>query len=135
MTRRSFRIVTSAAAALASGVALLACLAAPQLGVAYARLLGPLGTALPRLTAELSLPLLGVAPGGPHQAPAPSPGAAAVWLLFVLAPWAVLVWSWRAGETGEAVVRWVVGWSLLLPVLAAVAGLVALGLLLPFGCL
>lgn len=73
------------AAFFAFAVALFAFLAAPQLGSAYLRLIGPLGTDLPVPTVDVALPLLRVAPGGPHQEAVTSPGAAAV-LLGLLLP-------------------------------------------------
>jgi hypothetical protein len=132
---RALRIALLASTLLASGVALFAFFAAPQLGSAYQRLVSPLGTALPLPTVNVALPLLRVAPGGPHQEAVTSPGAAAVWLVVVLGPWAGLAWALRATDVPAALSRWVVALSIYLPVVAAIAGLVLLGLALPFGCL
>lgn len=135
MAARTLRVALAASALLASGAALLAFLAAPQLGSAYERLIRPLGTERPLLTAEVALPLLRVAPGGPHRDPVTSPGAAAVWLVLLLGPWAGLAWALRAHDAPDVLARWVVASSIYVPVAAAVVGVVLLGLALPFGCL
>lgn len=132
---RALRIALATAAFFAFAVALFAFLAAPQLGSAYLRLIGPLGTDLPVPTVDVALPLLRVAPGGPHQEAVTSPGAAAVWLLVVLGPWAGLAWAFRAQDVPAALARWVVVLSIHVSFVAAVAAAVLLGLVLPFGCL
>lgn len=135
MSPRSLKAALAAAALLASGTALLGFLSAPALGSAYAGAVRPLGTALPLLTADVALPLLRATPGGPHQDPVTSPGAAAVWLLLLLGPWAGLAWALRAPDVPAVLARWVVAASVYLPFAAAVALVVLLGLVLPFGCL
>ncbi len=135
MTLRTLRVALTASALLAFSVALFAFLAAPELGSAYQRLVGPVGRDLPAPTVDVALPLLRVAPGGPHQAPVTSPGAAVVWLLVVLGPWAGFAWAFRAPDVPAALARWVVALSIYVPFVAGVAGLVLLGLVLPFGCL
>lgn len=132
---RALRIGLATAAFLAFAVALFAFLAAPQLGSAFQRLIGPLGTDLPAPTVDVALPLLRVAPGGGHQEPVTSPGAAAVWLLVVLGPWAGFAWACRAPDVPAALARWVVALSVYVPFVAATAAAVLLGLVLPFGCL
>lgn len=132
MTRRAFRASLVLSALLASGVVLAAFLAAPEAGWLYTRLVAPAGTALPVPTASVALALLRVAPGGaPHEATT-SPGAAAVWALLLLAPWAILAFALRAPDVPSAVARWVAAWSVWLPVVAALAAAVLVGLLLPF---
>lgn len=135
MSLRAIRIALAVAATLASAVALCAFLAAPRIGSAYQRLIGPLGTDLPVPTVDVALPLLRVAPGGPHARSATSPWAAGVWLVVVLGPWAGFAWASRAPDGPAALGRWVVAFSLYLPFVAAVAAAVLLGLTLPFGCL
>jgi hypothetical protein len=132
---RALRIALATAAFLAFAVALFAFLAAPQLGSAYQRLIGPLGTDLPVPTVVVALPLLRIAPGGPHQEPVTSPGAAAVWLCLVFGPWAGFAWALRAPDVATALTRWVVALSIYVPFAAAFAAVVLLGLVLPFGCL
>lgn len=135
MSLRTLRIALATAAFLVCAVALCAFLLAPQLGSAYQRLIGPLGTDLPVPTVDVALPLLRVAAGGPHAEPVTSPGAAAVWLLVVFGPWAVLAWALRAQDVPTALARWVVALSIYVPFVAAIAAAVLLGLVLPFGCL
>jgi hypothetical protein len=132
---RTLRIALATAAFLASAVALLAFLAAPRLGSAYQSLIGPLGSDLPLPTVDVALPLLRVAPGGPHGEAVTSPGAAVVWLLVVLGPWAGFAWAFRAPDVPMALARWVVALSIYVPFVTAVAAAVLLGLVLPFGCL
>lgn len=135
MSLRTLRMALATATVLAFAVALLAFLAAPQLGSAYQRLIGPLGTSLPVPTVDVALPLLRVAPGGPHAESTTSPGVAAVWLLVVLGPWAAFAWAVRAPDVPSALARWVGALSIYLAFVAAVAAAVLLGLVLPFGCL
>lgn len=121
------------ATAVAFGVVLLAFCVAPEIGAAYGRLVGPLGTALPIPTLHVALPLLRSGSGGTLQGPATSPGAAAIWGLLLLGPWAGLAWALRAQGVEATVARWVVAWSLYLALGAAVLGALLLGLALPFG--
>jgi hypothetical protein len=132
VTLRALRAALAVSTLLVSGVAAVAFLAAPEAGGLYARLVAPAGTALPVPTASVALPLLRVAPGGaPHEATT-STGAAAVWALLLLAPWAILAFALRASDVPSAVARWVSAWSVWLPVVAAMAAAVLVGLLLPF---
>ena len=135
MSLRTLRIALATAAFLVFAVALSAFLAAPQLGSAYQRLIGPLGTDLPVPTVDVALPLLRVAPGGPHAESATSSGAAVAWLLVVLGPGGGFAWAFRAPDVPTALARWVVALSVYVPFVAAVAAVVLLGLVLPFGCL
>ncbi len=135
MTLRTLRIALASSALLAFAVAFFAFLAAPELGSAYKGLIGPLGSNLPRPTVDVALPLIRVAPGGPHGDPVTSAGAAAVWLLVVLGPWAGLAWTLRAPDVPQALARWVVALSIYLPFVAAVVSVVLFGLALPFACL
>jgi hypothetical protein len=132
---RTLRIALATAALLFSAVAAFAFLAAPELGSAYTGLIGPVGTDLPAPTVDVALPVLRVAPGGPHQEAVTSPGAAVVWVLVVFGPWAGFAWMFRAPDVPIALVRWVVALSIYLPFVAAVAAAVLLGLVLPFACL
>lgn len=135
MSLRALRFALATAAFLVFVVALSAFLAAPELGSAYQRLIGPLGTDLPAPTLDVALPLLRVAAGGPHAESVTSPGAAMVWLLVVLGPWAGLAWALRAPDVPTALARWVVALSIYVPFVGAIAAAVLLGLVLPFGCL
>ena len=135
MSLRTLRIALATAAFLFSAVALFAFLAAPELGSAYKGLIGPLGSDLPRPTVDVALPLLRVAPGGPHQEAVTSPAAAVAWLLVVFGPWAGFAWTFRAPDVPTALARWVVALSIYLPFVAAVVSVVLLGLALPFACL
>ena len=132
MSLRSLRIALTASTFLIFGVAVLAFLAAPRIGSIYARALGPAGEILPIPTLKVALPLLRVAPGATHAEPVTTPAAAAVWALVVLGPWAVLVFTLRGPDVASALARWVVGLSVHLPFVAATAGAVFVGLLLPF---
>jgi hypothetical protein len=132
---RTLRIALATAAFLAFAVALFAFLSAPWVGSAYQGLIGPVGADLPVPTLDVALPLLRVAPGGPHAESATSPGAAAVWLLVVLGPWAAFAWAFRASDVPTALARWVVALSIYVPFVVAMAAAVLLGLFLPFGCL
>ncbi len=135
MSLRALRIALATATFLAFAVALFAFLAAPWLGSTYQKLIGPLGADLPVPTVDVALPLLRVAPGGPHREAVTSAGAAAVWLLVVLGPWAGLAWTFRAPDAPTALARWVVALSIYVPFVSAIAAAVFLGLVLPFGCL
>ena len=132
MSLRLLRIALTASTFLIFGVALLAFLAAPELGSIYQRALGPAGAMLPLPTVNVALPLLRVAPGASHSEPVTTPAAAAVWALVLLAPWAILVFTLRGPDVASALARWVVAQSIYLPLVAATAGVVLLGLLLPF---
>lgn len=64
-----------------------------------------------------------------------SPGAAAVWLLVVLGPWAGFALALRAPDVPTALARWVVALSIYVPFVGAIVAAVLLGLVLPFGFL
>jgi hypothetical protein len=135
---RTLRIALATAAFLAFAVALLAFLSAPWVGSAYQRLIGPVGTDLPVPTLDVALPLLRVAPGGPHAESTTAPGAAAVWLLVVLGPWVGLAWTLRAPDVPNALLRWVMAASIYVPFVVAIAAVRSRGprpaVRLPLSC-
>jgi hypothetical protein len=132
MSLRTLRIALTASTLIVFGVALLAFLVAPQIGSIYQRAVGPVGAMLPFPTVKVALPLLRVAPGLSLPEPVTTPAAAAVWALVVLGPWAVLVFTLRGPDVASALARWVIALSIYLPFVAATAGAVLVGLLLPF---
>lgn len=133
MSMGALRAAFVVATVVAFGVVSLAFAAAPEVGAAYRRLIGPLGTALPVPTQHVALPLLRTGSGGALDGPTTSPAAAVVWGGLLLGPWAGLAWALRAPDVAAGVARWVVAWSIYLALGAVVLGAVVLGLALPFG--
>ena len=135
MSKTAFRFALLATTFVVFVVVLAAFGAAPGLGAGYARLVAPLGTALPAPTADVALPLLRTARPGSLGGPAVAAWVSVVWGLLLVGPWAALGWTLRAAEVPAAAVRWIVAASLYGAFAAAVAAAVLLGLVLPFGIL
>jgi len=135
VSKTAFRLALLASTVVVFSVVLLAFATAPGLGAGYARLVAPLGTALPVPTVDVALPLLRAARPGSLDGPASPPWVSVVWGLLLVGPWAAFGWSLRAVDVPTAVVRWVAAASFYGAFAAAVAAAVLLGLALPFGFL
>lgn len=135
MSKTAFRIALLASTVVVFAVVLLAFASAPGLGAAYARLVAPLGTALPVPTVDVALPLLRASRPGSLDGLAVPAWVSVVWGLLLVGPWAAFAWTLRAVDVPSAVVRWVAAASLYVAFAVALAAAILLGLALPFGLL
>jgi hypothetical protein len=135
VSKTAFRIALLASTVVVFAVVLLAFASAPGLGAAYARLVAPLGTALPVPTVDVALPLLRASRPGSLDGLAVPAWVSVVWGLLLVGPWAAFAWTLRAVDVPSAVVRWVAAASLYAAFAVALAAAILLGLALPFGLL
>ena len=94
-----------------------------------------IGEQLPLLTSAISLPMLRVHPGDPHNRPVTAWWAGLLWVIVIIGPAAITIWSCRAGESAEIVAWWVGAMSVYLSLAVLVASVIIIGLVLPFACL
>ena len=135
MSKTAFRLALLASTVVVFSVVLLAFATAPGLGAASARLVAPVGAALPVPTVDVALPLLRASRPGSLDGPVSPPWVSFVWGLLLAGPWAAFGWTLRAGDVPSAVARWVAAASLYAAFAVALAAAVLLGLALPLGFL
>ncbi|MEW5909969.1 MAG: hypothetical protein AB1659_09245 [Thermodesulfobacteriota bacterium] len=126
---RVMSITTSGVLLAAVGFALLV---SPYIGSAYLRIINRLGTELPLLTKDFSLPLLGNANNLFSTFPERPVWSWCLWLVLFCWPIALLVWSIRTADFEKTAVRWCICVIAYMSLTGTMALIGIIGLLLPF---
>ena len=135
ITLRRFKVLILASASILTLAMIFAFLFAPSLGSAYLMFTTHLGSRLPILTNNISLPILLVAPPDPHNRPVFKWWVLLIWLHYLAAPTLITWYSLRAQDLTQCIARWVLGISLYLSLVLLFAIFIFGTLVIPFACM
>jgi len=127
-----FRLMVSASTALILVTILFLFFASSSIGSAYLLLTGNIGSDLPLLTIEFSIPMLKAFNADPFSTVSTPLWVWVVWAIMLAGPVIVMVWTIRAQRPEQAVARWSAGISLFLAFAFLVSAVTFVGLILPF---
>jgi hypothetical protein len=132
---RLFKTIISISACAIAVTVGIAFVGAPEVGSAYLMMMKSVGNHFSILTEAVSLPLLRIQAGDPHNRPITLIWVWAVWFVLFAIPLISALWSARAETFEQAIARWISGMSVFGALAVLIVVSVVIGLALPLACM